>query len=157
MYSEQKMIVITAEGADMNKEIRIVLIVIGIGLAIWRFSALLPPSYGSRLELLGGDFFYTAPVTNAEAVKIRDYLSAEVFAAQAGAGEDKSFQLRKANNEFQLAMVVSAKITLDTLTNPDLKRNFQVLAKSLSRHMKSSVSVLLCNDKMQGCNEIIAE
>jgi hypothetical protein len=139
------------------KEIRIVGAVIGLILIVWRVSASLSPSYGTRLELLGGDFYYTSPVTKAEAVKLRDFLSVEVFATQEGAGQDKSFQLRKYGNDFQLAMVVSAKTTLDALSNPIAKRNFQVLAKTLSIHMKSPVSALLCDEKMQGCNEITAD
>jgi hypothetical protein len=88
---------------------------------------------------------------------MRDFLSVEVFATQEGAAQEKSFQLRKTEDQFQLAMVVSAKTTLDTLSNPIAKRSFQVLAKTLSTHMKSPVSALLCNEKMQDCNEITAD
>ncbi len=145
------------KGMIFMKEIRIVAAVIGLLLIAWRVIAALPPSYGTKLELLGGDFYYTLPVTKAEAVKMRDFLSVEVFARQEGAAKDKSFQLRKYGNDFQLAMVVSAKTTLDTLTNPIAKRSFQVLAKTLSTQMKSPVSALLCNEKMEVCNEITAD
>jgi hypothetical protein len=139
------------------KEIRIIVVVIGALLAIWRIIALLPPSYGTRLELLGGDFYYTLPVTKAEALKMRDFLSVEVFATEEGAAQDKSFQLRKTEDQFQLAMVVSAKTSLDALTNPIAKRSFQVLAKTLSTHMKFPVSALLCDETMQACNQITAD
>jgi hypothetical protein len=139
------------------KEIRILVAVIGLILFTWRVIAALPPSYGTRLELLGGDFYYTSPVTKAEAVKMRDFLSAKIFDSQEDAAQDKSFQLRKTEDQFQLAMVVSAKTTLDILVNPIAKRSFQGLAKTLSNHMKSPVSALLCDEKMQSCSEITAD
>ena len=125
-----------------------------------------PPSYGSRLEIQGGDFYYTSTVTEKEALRIRDLLvKNEFFGTEPDSGKDKSLQFRKIDSKFQLAIPTDDASLMDAIdevnssilasapgSDPSIRLELQALSKTLSRDFKRPVSVLLCNTELKNCH-----
>lgn len=112
------------------------------------FALVIPVSgYGDRLgaELSygGSDLFYREPVTKAEALRLKDYLSKIGLFD----GKDKSLQIRRTGSTYEFRMVVKEGMTEDAELNDFCRQ----LSKDLSREVfnGAAVSIHLCDDNFK--------
>jgi hypothetical protein len=106
--------------------------------------------FGTRLEFNGGELYYTATVTPAEAQKLGQYLIKEKFFD----GTPKSVQLNKNKSTYEFRFVV--KKGLDT--DPSFVDLAKVFCKELSEDVfeGSPVETHFCDDQLRTLRIVIA-
>jgi hypothetical protein len=123
------------------KTIRILSAIILIGVVLLKITSC--TNYGKKLTFNGGELYYTAQVTEADAKKLGDYLVKEKFFD----GNKKTVQLNKNGETYEFRMVVIK----DGEKGPDTAATFTSVAKELSENVfgGGKVVVHLCDDHLK--------
>lgn len=100
-------------------------------------------TYGKELTFNGGQLFYKAPVTEAEADRLGKYLVAGKFYD----GTPKSVQITKAGDRFEFHMVVAADFEPDQEQSSGLKAFGGEMSKSVFDG--APVDISLCDDRLK--------